>query len=231
MKAAIILARADSRRLPGKALLDAGGKTLLEWCIERAKRVVGATVIVATSQREIDAPIVSLAKRNDVEWFTGDAHDVSGRVGSCITHFDIDTFARINGDSPFIDTELISGALTEVDPVDFVTNLCPRSYPYGVSLEVFKSDIYMNHIDNFNEYQREHITSYFYDNIQNFSYINKRSPLGDHHSLRLTVDTEEDFQKFSRVVDAYGERLVELTMGKVIEIYQDINACSAGQGM
>ncbi len=52
-KIIMIPARMDSKRLPGKPMLVAGGKPLVHWTYERAKRTEADYVIVATPDREI----------------------------------------------------------------------------------------------------------------------------------------------------------------------------------
>ncbi len=54
MKSLIIIpARLDSRRLPNKPLLKAGGKALVHWTYEAAKRTQADSVIVTSPDREV----------------------------------------------------------------------------------------------------------------------------------------------------------------------------------
>lgn len=54
MKSMIVIpARMESSRLPGKPLLMAGGKSLLQWTYERAKQVGSDAVFVGSSDREV----------------------------------------------------------------------------------------------------------------------------------------------------------------------------------
>ena len=57
----IVQARMNSSRLPGKVLKEVLGKTLLEYQLERLKRVVNADkIVVATTIHAIDDPIVGV---------------------------------------------------------------------------------------------------------------------------------------------------------------------------
>ena len=54
MKSYIIIpARMDSRRLPGKPMINVNGKPLVHWTYDRAKQSKANTVVIATSDREI----------------------------------------------------------------------------------------------------------------------------------------------------------------------------------
>ena len=139
----IIFSRMDSNRLPGKALIDIFGRPLLGRVIDRAKHVKGADrVIVATSSRSIDNPIVSFAESESVDVYRGDVDDVAGRALEACKAFDLAKFARICGDRPFFDPELVSRLITmhnELD-IDIVTTMFPRTYPPGLTTEIISTD-------------------------------------------------------------------------------------------
>ena len=60
--ALILLARMDSRRLPGKGLLDLGGRPVLGLAADRLKRArLVSDVIIATSDRDVDTPLAEFA--------------------------------------------------------------------------------------------------------------------------------------------------------------------------
>ena len=64
MTTAIIQVRFNSKRLPGKALLKINDKTVLENIIERLKKSKSVKkIIVSTSNKKSDDPIVIFAKR------------------------------------------------------------------------------------------------------------------------------------------------------------------------
>ena len=79
---------------------------------------------------------------------------------------------RINADSPLIDPSIIDEAIkifkTRKKNYDIVTNVFPRSFPKGQSLEIIKTSKLRSYLDKFNKDQREHVTKYFYKNYKNF---------------------------------------------------------------
>jgi spore coat polysaccharide biosynthesis protein SpsF len=71
----ITQARMTSTRLPGKILMCAGERTLLETHLDRLADV-GVPVIVATTTNLSDAPVVELCTALDVSVFRGSENDV-----------------------------------------------------------------------------------------------------------------------------------------------------------
>ena len=104
----IILSRFDSRRFPGKALTPIAGRELLGRVVDRMRKVRNAdALIIATSNRTVDDPIVQFAQKDNIECFRGDANDVAGRCHACCQDFKLDHFVRVCGDSPLIDPVLV----------------------------------------------------------------------------------------------------------------------------
>ena len=81
MVGAIVQARMGSTRLPGKVLLEAAGKTLLEHIVERLHycKSIGR-VVVATTDNSRDDIIVDLCDKRGIEVFRGSELDEIGRA-------------------------------------------------------------------------------------------------------------------------------------------------------
>lgn len=203
MKAAIILARIDSSRFPRKAVTKVGGKRLIEWSIDALISMPEIKPILATTDRAIDDPLAIIAAQKGIAVFRGDLDNVAERVAGCIQAFEIDSFARINGDSPFLPQKDLLEAFSIIeDPsIDFVTNLLPRAFPYGVSIEVMKSSFYLAHLPQLTSaHYREHLTSYFYDHIDQFKVHKIKYAQGNDHEVRLVVDTPEDKDRIENIL-------------------------------
>ena len=75
---ASIQIRMGSSRLPGKALKEIAGKSLLEWQIERLKRsLLIDEIVVATTLKPQDDVLEQEAERLDVSCFRGSEDDDS----------------------------------------------------------------------------------------------------------------------------------------------------------
>jgi len=192
----VIFSRLDSSRLPGKALLPFAGRALLGHVIDRvrlARRV--DRVIVATSDRKTDTPIATFATAEGVAVFRGSVHDVLGRAVACARECGLDRLIRVCGDSPFMDPTLIDrmvGVHLDEGP-EMTTNLFPRSFPAGMSIEVIETTaLERGAAATDNPAHREHVTTYFYEHAESFRILNVDSRVENPAKTPLTVDTADD---------------------------------------
>lgn len=192
MDAILVFARMDSTRLPGKVLADLGGRPLLGRVLDRVRRVRQCErVVVATSDRAVDDIIADFAQEEGVGLFRGDAADVAGRALACCDTLGLDAFVRISGDSPFVPPELIDRAVETArgDGADLVTNVFPRSFPAGASVEVIAVDALRRAYGRMSAEQREHLTTLFYAEPDDWHIVNFAAPTPGFADIRLTVDT------------------------------------------
>ena len=207
--AGIVVCRLDSTRLPGKVLRKVRDRPLLQWVVERARRVSGFDrgLIVATSDRKVDDPILDFCLSNNLPCFRGSAQDVAGRIRDCAREYELDWFARVNADSPFVEPKLLDQACIQAKTglYDLVTNLSPRSYPYGVSAELIRRSSFEVACRKMaTAADREHVTRIYYQQPNRLEYrkYNILHSEGDLSQVRLTVDTPEDWQLFCRIAES-----------------------------
>lgn len=203
----IVFARLDSRRLPGKALLDLAGKPLLARVLERLRLAAdGRPVVVATSDRPTDDPIADLATREGAGLFRGACDDVAGRALACAEALGFIRFVRVSGDSPFVDPALCRKmvARAETGEVDLVTNLHPRGFPPGCSIEVITAAAMRRlcAVATTPEH-REHVTAYVYEHPEEFRLLNI-APDHPIEQIPLTVDTLADLDSARALFRAAG---------------------------
>jgi spore coat polysaccharide biosynthesis protein SpsF len=139
---AISQARMASTRLPGKVLMDIGGKTLLERHMDRVRLMTLASVVaVACPDAPDSKPIVELCSRLGVPCLHGPEHDVLERYRLAANELRADIVVRVTSDNPFVDPKLLD-TLVEMyveGGVDyaFIGNEGDDGYPYGLNAEVF----------------------------------------------------------------------------------------------
>lgn len=194
-----------SGRLPGKVLLEVQGKSLLEYQIERLKRVASVQeVVVATTINGTDEPIVALCKKLGVKVFRGDENDVLGRYYGAAQMVGAETVVRVTSDCPLIDPAVIERAIKifNSDGADYVSNTIERTYPRGMDCEVFSFAALERAFKEAKaEPEREHVTPYLYRNPDKFK-LKQFTMTPDRSSERWTVDTAEDFELIKRMLEA-----------------------------
>ena len=90
VNAIIIEARTNSSRLPGKVLKKVLNKPLLEFQIERLKKVKNCDeIIIATTTHSDDDEIIKIAIENKIKFFRGPELDVLQRVLDTATYFSV----------------------------------------------------------------------------------------------------------------------------------------------
>jgi len=222
---AVILARLDSSRLPGKQLKMVKGKLLLDYVLERARRIEGVDkVVLATTARSLDDPLEEFAGERGIAVFRGSAEDVAGRVLACARHFGFDAWVRVNADSPLLDFKLFSKALEifRSGGFDIVTNVLRRTFPVGNSVEVFSTNVFAKGYAKMTSPEHfEHVTKYFYDNPSGLSIHNIESENGSWGSAHLAVDTPDDLKRFEWIVDAFERDHLEYAGKDVINLYYE----------
>jgi spore coat polysaccharide biosynthesis protein SpsF len=209
---AIIVARMGSKRLPGKALRGALGWPLIE-IVCRRLLLAGFTrerLVVATTDRADDGEIVNWCKSFGVKAYQGDESNVAARCLACARWRGWRAFARVNGDSPFTPGELIHAALAEVEQrgSSFVTNLAPRSFPYGVSVEAIDTAMYHESLSAMRPDEAEHVTLHLYRALPE-SYKNLVCKARDLSTVRLTVDTTADEVRINTLLARAGTSVLE----------------------
>ncbi|MCK4662949.1 MAG: hypothetical protein KAT68_08795 [Bacteroidales bacterium] len=223
-KAAIILVRLDSERFPNKALHNIKNKPLIEWCIDGLYPNNDFDIILATTDRVVDNPIEEFAKKKNIKCFRGDFNDTAKRIIDAATFYEINVFARVNGDSPFTNRDLLEKGFEAInnEGVDFVTNLIPRNFPYGISVEVFKTNVFKESYKFFTDFEKEHATTYFYRNISKFNpYLIKYSK-GNDHNIRLVIDTPEDKANIEALLNKLAKPFNQYTLEEIINIYKNL---------
>ena len=203
---AIIQARYNSKRLPGKVLKVLCEETILSRTIKQvSKSRKVSNISVATSVHSFDDPIELHAKTLGVNVFRGDLEDVGLRLFETAKSQNSKNFIRISADSPFIDWRILDHAVNLFNATnpDLVTNLFPRTFPKGQSVEIISTDA-LARICNVRRSleEKEHVTPYFYNHYQEFNLVSFTSGQ-DRTSSNHCIDTKEDFDLAENLVGKF----------------------------
>jgi spore coat polysaccharide biosynthesis protein SpsF len=200
----IVQARMTSTRLPGKVLLPLAGVPMLTRLVERLRRVQRADgIVVATTTNASDDAIAALCAQLGVPCHRGSEHDVLSRYADASRLHGADVVVRITSDCPLIDPALIDQVIAayEEGGSDYVSNMLPPTWPYGMAVEVFSAAaLAQAHAEATQVAEREHVTPFLYWHPERYRLRNVASPVDlSHH--RWTVDTPEDYALVSRLFD------------------------------
>lgn len=190
----------SSKRLPGKVLLDIAGIPILKRVVESCQKVsVADKVVVATSNSPSDEEIIRFCDQNSYEVILGSLTNVYQRYLDVLQVSPCDAFVRVCADSPFIDDCLIYAAINLFDEFkpDLVTNVFPRSFPAGQSIEVIKSKTFASAEFSKQEYfSKEHVTQTFYKHPEHYEILNMYSaPILSRFDRKWAIDTKHEFDE------------------------------------
>ena len=216
----IIFARYDSRRIPGKALLPICGRSLLGHVVDRARRVRAAhRLVMATTERRTDDGIAAFAEQEEIDLFRGSLANVALRAYRCAEKFGLVRFARICGDRPFLDPELIETLLDKHtgDNADLATNAVQKTFPKGLDTEIVSTEALGKALPNMrNAGQREHITRYFYEHADDFRVLSIEAPRDLYAGVNLAVDTHQDVRRTEWIMERLAPPPATASLDEVV---------------
>ena len=224
MIAAIIQARMGSTRLPGKVLKKAEGKTLLEHVVERVGRAKTLDkIIIATTESPNDDAIVDEAKKLGAEVFRGSEEDVLGRFCGAARKFSAKHVVRLTADCPLMDPEVVDEAvnfyLRSPEKYDYVCNVNPPTYPWGMDVEVFSTKaLEKAQKETKLPHEREHVTPYIRNHPEIFN-IGNIEYKENFANLRLTVDGPEDLAVVGGVFNELYPKNKHFKLADILNLY------------
>lgn len=201
----IILSRYTSMRLPGKALIEINGNTLIGNIIKNVKvNFPKVECIVATSNHISDDIIKKYCDNHSTKCFRGELENVAKRFLDCSIDFKLDFAIRINGDNFFLDTYLLNEMIKKIEnnDYDFISNVPGRTFPYGMSIEIVKTEFYKSVYKNLKtDHDKEHVTSWIYRN-KSFgnSFFFKNKKYKNLKEFKLSIDDLGDLNFIKKIV-------------------------------
>ena len=203
---AIVQARMNSSRLPGKVLCDIHGKPLIERLYERLLAVEELDeIVIATTTRDDDNVLVDWLMSNGIPSYRGSESDVLDRFYQCAVTANAEAIVRVTADDPLKDPGIISRAISLLHGnvnTDYVSNTIEPTYPEGLDIEVFTmAALEKAHTEAELKSEREHVTPYIWSHPKLFNVINFAIDT-DLSAWRWTVDKPEDLE-FVRAIFAH----------------------------
>ena len=222
---AVVQARTDSTRLPGKVLKEICGKPMLLLMLERLSHSKSIDeIVIATTTNAKDDTIFELGKKNGYSVFRGSEFDCLDRHYQVGKKFNADYVAKITSDCPLIDPHItnlvINYFLNNVDDFDYVSNAHPATFPDGLDMEIFHlSTLEKAWRETTIPEHREHTTTYIWSQPSKFRLGNVVMPGGRNLFMqeRWTVDYKEDFEFVKTVYENLYENGKIFLMDEILD--------------
>ncbi|MFV0482758.1 MAG: cytidylyltransferase domain-containing protein [Bacteroidales bacterium] len=209
---AITQARIGSTRLPEKILKTVDNKTLLEIHLSRILKSKYITKLkVATTNEEGSEKIVFIASKLGVEVHKGSIDNVLERFYETAKPESPEWVVRLTSDCPLIDSSVIDSVieLAISKNLDYASNALTPTFPDGLDVEVFKYTVLERAYKEATlNSEFEHVTPYIWKNSTynggNLFISDCFKNNLDYSSIRMTVDTMEDFWVIEKLVQILG---------------------------
>lgn len=236
----IILAaqcRLSSTRLPRKALLPLGGKTVLDWNLSSMKKVPADEYYVATDADSVEE-LRPICERNGFKVFVGPLEDVLERYCLLIEESKADAVIRATCDNPFLFYEAATALVeqykrrSETGKCDYITW---TGLPHGSGVEMFNAKSLLEARTNTKDaFDHEHVGPSLYKHPDKFESVMLPAPAEwNFPNLRTTIDTKSDYRRALACVRKVSginseKNLVEepYTCSQIIEAYTDSSVVS-----
>lgn len=214
-----------STRLPGKVLEPILEKPMLARQIERVRRArLVDEIIVATTTKSEDDPIVIVARKAGISCFRGSESDVLDRYYQAAKEARADIVIRVTGDCPLSDPavidETIEYFLKNIADIDYTSK--PTNYPEGLDMEIFPFSVLERAWkEAMKPSEREHVTPYIYNHPEIFRVRTWESGKGDFSKMHWSVDTPEDFIFVTKIFETLYPKDPSFSKDDVIKLLSE----------
>lgn len=204
MTRVFIQARMSSRRFPGKVLASFAGRPILQRLLDAVASVVPLELVaILTSTESTDTAIEAFANERGVTTFRGPLDDVFERFRLALAQMPCDRFVRLSADSPLLPSALLQRMIeTPADAADLVTNVHPRTFPKGWSVEVVNTAAFEAVASaTLSAHDREHVTTCFYTHADRYTIHNVSAGDARYADMSLAVDSPEDLARIEQMFE------------------------------
>lgn len=229
MTGAIVQARMNSHRLPGKVMMEAAGRPMLGHLLARLKTCETLDgIVVATSTNPKDDAIAEFCQLRAIAVFRGSEDDVLDRYYQAARISGFDVIVRITADCPLIDPLLVDEMtrffLAHAEQWDLVTNRHPLTFPDGLDLDVMPIEA-LGHVwrNATAVHQREHTIPFFWES--GMRVYNHEDPRKLFWSQRWTLDYAEDYEVIRGIIeglDCNGQLFTTDQILRFLEFHPEI---------
>jgi len=207
--AALVQARMNSTRLPGKILKTIVGKPMIELLLDRLSHADELDeIVVSTTKNPEDDELQLFVESLGYRCTRGSELNVLERYYETAKFIGADAVVRITGDCPLIDSKMVDTCIKDFksSDVDYFSNTDPRTYPDGLDIAIMKfKSIEKANNETMSKFDKEHVTPYI---ISSKSFT--KSSLKHHEDLSKLRWTVDEFQDLVVIKNIF-EHKIKLT--------------------
>lgn len=209
---AIVLARVDNARLPGKVLLPIGRTSLLERVVERVQRIQRIDgFLIATTDLAADDRIEELSRARGWACYRGAADDVLERCVRAAQGVGADHVVLVDGDCPLLSWQEADRSidLHQRCGAQLTHNLAEHGsrMPHGAGCEVVEfGALLAAHSEARSPAERRRPTEHLHRRPQSFRILRRGAPPElEQPNSHLSVESAEDLERMRWVQSEAGE--------------------------
>ncbi|MGH9371978.1 MAG: cytidylyltransferase domain-containing protein [Vicinamibacterales bacterium] len=197
----ILYGRLTSTRLPGKAMLDIGGKSIVAIARDRVRLAPSvSTIVFATSTDPIDDPLVARARSEGLPTYRGDADDVLRRLYEAAREHGLEWFLTAPLDTPIQFAEVLEATVAELRTRDLDMVSSFPGQPNGTDCYGVRTSAAGRIVSMKQETDTGAWGKYFTDTgLFAWGEVNLFAHLPHLKDFRLTIDYPEDFALLTRL--------------------------------
>ena len=191
---------------------------LLELLVKRLLKAKNSNqIFILTSNDVTDNRLVKFCEHKGLNFFRGELHNVYKRFRDFLKMYEYHAIVRISADSPMLDYKLVESMISffKVSDYDILTNIFPRSFPSGQSVEIIRFQALKKIKKIISLTEKEHVTKFFYKNHKSFKIYNLVCPY-NHKDLKLSIDDINDFNRFVKLIRRVGESFSRISIREII---------------
>ncbi len=193
MTGVFLQVRLDSNRLPRKALLPLGDKTVIEHAMASLKKL-DVPFHVLLTDKDSASELQPYADKWEYRIYAGPKDDVLARFAGAAIRYGVQRIIRATGDNPLVSWHLAHDLLRrhQAEGPHFSGYLGP---PLGTGVEIVETSALLEANDQATEpYEREHVNPFLYRRPGTYRIAYPTAPEECcFPGARVTLDTQEDY--------------------------------------
>jgi len=177
-------------------------------------------IVVATTADPRDDVLSDFVLSRGIKVYRGSEEDVMDRVLRAAYANAASTIAEITADCPLLDPQIVSQVVNihEANAADYTSNAHVRSYPDGMDVEVFSTEVLQDSYHRTADpLHREHVSLHIREHPELYRQVHVVAPDAlVWPELGLTLDEPDDFLLISEVIREFRYHSPGYTCGDIV---------------